>query len=149
MHRFLSLMLCILLMTACGTHANSIVETSANTVDEGLIKKGIALYQENYCGLCHTLTIANTRGTFGPSHNDAVESATRILKSDRYLGEATSPSEYIKESILYPDLFYTPGFEATHHHMPSFAHLPKADVEAIVYMLVYQNFYGYSDQIEE
>lgn len=144
MYRFLILFLFVCLMTACGKHEKSILPTKS--ADQNLIARGIEVYRENYCGLCHTLAIANTHGTFGPSHNDAVESATKILDSDRYMGEATSPIEYIEESILHPDLFYTPGFEATHHHMPSFAHLPEAEVKAMLYMLVYQNFYRYSDQ---
>lgn len=146
MHRILSLMLCILMLTACGTHVTSIVETTVNTVDKDLIVQGVDIYRENYCGLCHTFTIARTRGTFGPSHDTVMEAAPRILASDAYTGKATSPAEYIYESILQPNLFYTPGFEATHHHMPSYVHLPEADVDAIVYMLVYQKFYRYSDQ---
>ncbi len=148
MHRLLILILCTVLLTACGKHITSVVGVTDNTVDEALFTQGIEVYRENYCGLCHTLTIANTRGTFGPSHDDAVESAGRLLESGRYMGEAKSPIEYIEESILYPALFYTPGFEATYHHMPSFSHLPATDVEAMVYILVYQSLY-IADEVKD
>jgi len=98
MHRLLILILCTVLLTACGKHITSVVGVTDNTVDEVLFTQGIEVYRENYCGLCHTLTIANTRGTFGPSHDDAVESAGRLLESGRYMGRQNLPSNTSKRA---------------------------------------------------
>lgn len=91
MHRILSLMLCILMLTACGTHVTSIVETTVNTVDKDLIVQGVDIYRENYCGLCHTLTIARTRGTFGPSHDTVMEAANEYWHPTHIQGRQHLP----------------------------------------------------------
>ncbi|MCA9886050.1 MAG: hypothetical protein KC615_21960 [Anaerolineae bacterium] len=131
--------LCILLVTGCGTQAlPHYSQSTVEAVDTDLIDYGIQVYRRNYCGSCHTLTLASTRGTFGPNHDQEGTHATGIIASDSYLGEADNASEYIRESIVQPNAFYAPGYEATNHHMPSFAHLPDADIDAIVYLLVNQ-----------
>lgn len=106
--------------------------------DPTLIAEGIRIYRANYCGTCHILSAANTRGTFGPEHDSAGLLAERYLALDSYKGTATTAAEYLRESILNPGVFYTPGYEATSHHMPAFGHLPEADIDALVYMLLHQ-----------
>jgi hypothetical protein len=64
--------------------------------------------------------------------------AEKHLALDSYSGEATSVEEYLRESILNPTIFYTPGYEATNHHMPAFTHLPDADIDAMIYLLMQQ-----------
>lgn len=136
---FWSLILLIVLVAGCGTPAEPhYAHPSEETVDTALIDYGVQVYRRNYCGSCHTLTLANTRGTFGPNHDQEGTHATEIIASGSYLGDAESASSYIRESIVQPDAFYAPGYEATNHHMPSFAHLPDADIDAIVYLLANQ-----------
>lgn len=132
-----ALSLLIVLIAACGTIATplEIVETT----DAALVAHGVEVYRENYCGSCHTLSIAHTRGTFGPAHDDAVMAASEYITLNTYNGSAITATDYIRESILEPSVFYTPGYEATNHHMPAFTHLPESDIEAMVYMLVHQN----------
>lgn len=108
-------------------------------VDLVLVEHGIEVYRANYCGSCHTLTVANTRGMFGPNHDSIVEDVMSIIRSEAYVGEATTIEAYIYESIVEPAIFYTPGYEASNHHMPAFAHLPDGDVDAMVYMLINQD----------
>ena len=136
MYRLITLFILALLMAACGTIAVPV--EVIHPVDEALIERGIAVYRTNYCGSCHTLTIANTRGTFGPNHDHVLTSAATNITLETYTGEAQTPIEYIRESLLNPAVFYTPGFEATNHHMPAFTHLPPEDIEAMVYMLSHQ-----------
>jgi len=142
MHRLLVailLFLCTVLMTACGTiaEAGASVHTLA-AVDTAKIERGIEVYRANYCGACHTLDAANTRGTFGPDHNQAHALAITNLSLDTYTGDAATVEDYLHESIVAPTVFYTPGYEATNHHMPAFGHLPDDDIAALVYLLAQQ-----------
>lgn len=121
-----------LLLAACRPIVNSELLEHFDTI---LVSRGIEVYRENYCGSCHTLAVANTRGTFGPNHDAAATIAAEHLSSPNYPGNASTVPAYIRESILNPALFYTPGYEATNHHMPAFTHLTPAEIEAMVYML--------------
>jgi len=106
--------------------------------DPQRIEAGRQIYLNQYCGTCHQLDVANTRGNFGPEHNQAALHAEQWLIDSRYSGSATTVEEYLRESILEPQVFYTPGYENTNHHMPAFTHLPYEDVEAMVYLLAHQ-----------
>lgn len=125
---------------ACGTVAQPVEPVQPeSTPDSALIEYGIEVYRTNYCGSCHALTVANTHGTFGPSHDDAATRAGEYISLSHYRGEATTATEYIRESILNPMAFYTPGYESTNHHMPAFTHLPDEDIDAMVYLLMQQH----------
>lgn len=113
-------------------------QAEATPIDPALIARGVEVYRSNYCGTCHTLTVANTRGTFGPAHDDAGLAAAYHLAMASYRGDATTSTEYIRESLLDPGLFYTPGYESTNHHMPAFGHLPPEDIDALVALLASQ-----------
>lgn len=128
-----------LVLVGCGTVASSTIPESAPpTIDTTLIDQGIAVYRRQYCGICHTLSVANTRGTFGPDHDTAGLNAAQTIENGAYAGEANNAAAYIRESILDPQMYYTLGYEVTNHHMPSFSHLPREDVDALVYLLVNQ-----------
>lgn len=107
-------------------------------LDEALMARGIEVYRANYCGACHTLNDAGARGTFGPSHDREGISAAETIALSSYTGSAITSAGYIRESIVDPSAFYSPGFEATNHHMPAFSHLTEADLDALVYLLVNQ-----------
>lgn len=99
---------------------------------------GIAIYRANYCGVCHELPAAGTRGTFGPTHANMGATAAARLQDPAYGGQATTPAEYITESILQPSAFIVPGYATSAHPMPSFGHLEQADIAALVDMLLAQ-----------
>ncbi|MGJ3240718.1 MAG: hypothetical protein ACFE0Q_18560 [Anaerolineae bacterium] len=115
------------------------------TIDQHLLITGIDVYRSNYCGSCHTLTIANTRGIFGPNHDNIREDADAIINSETYVGRASTIEAYIYESIIEPDAFYTPGYESSNHHMPAFDHLSEEDLNAMVYMLSNQDAFEVSE----
>lgn len=121
-----------------GVFETASVPSDPAPADPAVIARGVEIYRANYCGTCHTLTIANTRGTFGPAHDDEGLAAARHLAASGYNGAATTPAEYIRESLLDPGVFYTPGYESTSHHMPVFTHLPPEDIDALVVMLASQ-----------
>ena len=119
--------------------------TEKSPVDQEQISDGIAIYRRNYCGSCHTLSIANTRGIFAPNHDNLVVDSHNYLASETYTGIASTIEAYIRESIVDPTIFYTPGYASSNHHMPSFRHLPEEDINALVYMLGHQASYTGED----
>lgn len=127
--------LLLLVLSACGTIARPDAQP---IVDHHMIDVGIEIYRSNYCGTCHTLTIANTHGTFGPVHDQLVDHATNYITLDSYSGAATTLADYVRESIINPTIYSTPGFEASNHRMPAFTNLSETDVDALVYLLLNQ-----------
>ena len=107
---------------------------SRNTEEQ--VKRGLEVYKQLYCGLCHQLDAAGTAGTFGPTHNGMDIIATQRLQEPQYTGKATTAAEYIHESIVDPKAFTVPGYEHTQHHMPIYNYLSETDVDALVQMLL-------------
>lgn len=99
---------------------------------------GREVYLKNYCGICHTLTAAGTRGAFGPTHNGVATTARQRLADPAYPGKAKTVVQYLRESIVEPAVYAAPGYAYTSHPMPAYGHLPKADVDALVYFLLQQ-----------
>lgn len=105
---------------------------------EELVSRGLEVYREQYCGICHQLDAADTAGRFGPAHNDIGAIADQRIQAPGYAGSATSAEEYIRESLLDPTAYIVPGYELTSHHMPAYAHLEEGDIDALVQMLLHQ-----------
>lgn|GEM_PF-2082071 len=103
-----------------------------------LAARGMSVYKEQYCGICHVLDSAGTRGIFGPSHNDMRELATARLEDPAYGGAATDVYAYLYESIIEPDVFYVEGHVLSTHPMPSYQHIPEEDLEALIVFLADQ-----------
>jgi mono/diheme cytochrome c family protein len=106
--------------------------------DPVLLAAGLAVYRAQYCGVCHTLDAAETRGTFGPVHNGMGVTANERIHDESYHGTATTATDYIRESIVDPQLYIVPGYAATSHRMPVYAHLDSASLDALVAFLVAQ-----------
>lgn len=102
------------------------------------LAEGLRVYRAQYCGVCHQLRAAETTGQFGPSHDRMAWIAQTRLLNAAYTGSASTPSEYLSESILTPDAYIVEGYESSSHHMPSYAHLPPGDIEVLVYLLAHQ-----------
>jgi LysM repeat protein/mono/diheme cytochrome c family protein len=103
-----------------------------------LAARGLSVYKEQYCGICHVLDSAGTRGIFGPSHNDMSELAASRLEDPAYRGAATDVYAYLYESIIEPEAFYVEGFALSLHRMPSYQHIPEEDLEALIVFLADQ-----------
>ena len=103
-----------------------------------LAARGLSVYKEQYCGICHVLDSAGTRGIFGPSHNDMNELAVSRLEDPAYFGAATDVYAYLYESIIEPEVFYVEGFALSPHRMPSYQHIPEEDLEALIVFLADQ-----------
>ena len=86
---------------------------------------GAAVFKNNPCGSCHTLTAAGATGKIGPD----------LDKLPQYAQEAGQPLEqFVHTSIVDPNAYIQP-----HYHpniMPPFDNLPKAQLDALVQYLI-------------
>ncbi len=105
---------------------------------EDLVALGMKVYQERYCGLCHQLGAAGTGGVFGPTHDGMGVTASARLQDPAYGGEATTPAEYVRESLVRPQAYVVPGYEITSHPMPGYDFLSEQEILALVEMLLAQ-----------
>jgi hypothetical protein len=64
--------------------------------------------------------------------------AEQRIQNPNYTGTATTAAEYIRESLLDPQVYLAEGYEQSRHHMPAFTHLSEAEVNALVALLLQQ-----------
>lgn len=86
---------------------------------------GAAVFKNQPCGSCHTLTAAGTTAKVGPD----------LDKLPQWATEAKQPlDQFIRTSIVNPNAYVQPGFQK--NVMPPFATLPKAQLDALVQYLI-------------
>jgi copper-containing nitrite reductase len=69
----------------------------------------IAAFQKGACGSCHTIAgIPGAVGVVGPKLDDINAMSEEMIKDAAYKGHATNAEEYIRESIMDPNLFLAP-----------------------------------------
>jgi cytochrome c2 len=128
-------------MTASDVSSTTVANTSsepAAPADPALVAAGLQAYHNLYCGVCHTLDAADTHGTFGPPHNGIGTIAATRLTDGSYHGAAKSPADYLRESIIDPQVFTAPGYVTTSHRMPNYSYLDSATIDALVAFLLQQ-----------
>lgn len=113
--------------------------TSVPMYPPAWVARGEEVYRQNYCGTCHELASIGAGGIFGPSHNRMAVVAAARIQEPGYTGKATTAAEYIRESIIEPDLSLVADYRVTAHRMPSYRHLPLDDLEALVAFLMAQD----------
>jgi cytochrome c oxidase subunit 2 len=87
---------------------------------------GLAVFNNNGCGSCHTFKPANATGKVGPDLDDLKASADKAGKPEE---------EFVRESIVDPDAYIAPGYPP--NVMPkTFGTLPKSQLDALVQYLV-------------
>jgi cytochrome c oxidase subunit II len=87
---------------------------------------GLAVFNNNGCGGCHTFKPANAKGTVGPDLDDLPASAKKAGKP---------LEQFVRESIVDPDAYIAPGYPP--NVMPkTFGTLPKSQLDALVQYLV-------------
>ena len=81
---------------------------------------GKAVFAANGCGSCHTFKPAGSSAKIGPD----------LDKLPQYAKQAKQPLDaFVHESIVDPKKYVQPGFQPI---MPSFASLPKAQLDTLV-----------------
>ena len=103
---------------------------------EEIQEAGRAIYLQQQCGICHTLTKAGTHGTFGPTHDNLETTAAERILDPRYRGTATTPAEYVRESILQPGIFYVEGYQITRFRMPMYTNLSEEELNDLITFLL-------------
>jgi cytochrome c oxidase subunit 2 len=86
---------------------------------------GAAVFKNNPCGSCHTLSAAGTTGKVGPD----------LDKLPQYAAQAHQPlPQFIHDSIVDPNKYVQPGYHP--NIMPPFSSLPKDQLDALVQYLI-------------
>jgi cytochrome c oxidase subunit 2 len=86
---------------------------------------GAAVFKNNPCGSCHTLTAAGATAKVGPD----------LDKLPQWATQAKQPLEsFIRTSITDPNAYVQPGYQK--NVMPPFSSLPKAQLDALVQYLI-------------
>jgi nitric oxide reductase subunit C len=102
------------------------------------VAQGLAVYRAQYCGLCHELSSADIGGLLGPTHDGVGSVAAERIQAPGYRGSATTAAEYLRESIVAPQAYFVPGYEASSQPMPAYSHLSEEEVLALVQLLLAQ-----------
>ncbi len=91
------------------------------------LAQGKAVFANNGCAACHTLSAAGATGTVGPNLDH--------LAADAKTANRGSLAQYVQESIVSPNAYIRPGYPSG--VMPTtFAQLPKPQLDALVLFLV-------------
>jgi mono/diheme cytochrome c family protein len=116
-------------------------EATAATItgkQESPVITGVEVYRAQYCGVCHTLDAAETRGPFGPTHNRIGTIAAERIADPGYTGNATTAEEYIRESIIDPAVYIVPGSALGRYRMGAYTMLSETELDALVQFLLEQ-----------
>jgi cytochrome c oxidase subunit 2 len=88
---------------------------------------GKAVFANNGCGACHTLTAAGTKGSIGPN----------LDKLPAYAAQAKQPLEpFVRQSIVNPNAYIQPGFPKNVMPQTFGSSLSKAQLDALVQYLI-------------
>jgi len=97
---------------------------------------GLTLYKELYCGICHAFDAADTQGIFGPPHDNFSAIAQERILEAGYSGGAITVAEYVRESIVAPEVYLIDGFAGSRYVMPPYTHLSADELDALVAFLL-------------
>lgn len=102
---------------------------------EAQVQRGLEVYAANYCGTCHTLAAADAHGQFGPSHDHLRAAIEAHLRDPGYRGRAESVADFLRESLLEPEVYRDPAYAGSRYLMPAYTDLSDADLDALVALL--------------
>ncbi len=102
--------------------------------DGGALIKEMLLEQTPGCATCHSLEPGVT--LVGPSLAGVAQRAETVLQDPAYTGSAVTSADYLRESILYPNVYVPEGFVKGTMYQDYSDHLSEEQVKALVdYML--------------
>ncbi len=101
------------------------IKGQQGAVSTGGATGGKAVFLANPCGSCHTFKPAGSSANVGPD----------LDKLPQYARQAGQPLEsFVRTSIVNPNAYIQPGYHP--NIMPSFATLPKSQLDALVAFLI-------------
>ncbi len=71
-------------------------------------------------------------------HRQSATDAATYIADEDYTGDATTVDDYIRESIVNPKAYFTPGYAVSNHAMPAYTNLTEEQLDAVVYMQAQQ-----------
>jgi cytochrome c2 len=92
--------------TATATHAPTVTPSTL-----GNAANGAKLFSQPKieCDSCHDVTQPFPGGEYAPNLGNIATEAERVIKSPDYTGQAKTVAEYLRESILTPNVYIVPG----------------------------------------
>ena len=99
------------------------------------LARGRQIFQEQGCAACHTLKDANANGKAGPDLDGIATNAENIVKDPGYKGKAQNGADYIHESIVDPNAYVVPGFQANMMPQDLGKRLSPDDLNALIQYL--------------
>jgi hypothetical protein len=123
--------------------ATPAAQADSSTQDE--IARGAKLFHVYLCDSCHYTGLPYPGGLYAPNLGNISQEAERIIHSPEYKGKATNAAEYIRESILEPNVYIVPGKDyldkpGVSAMYQNFAQeMPESDLDAIVAYLLSLN----------
>jgi nitrite reductase (NO-forming)/hydroxylamine reductase len=93
-----------LFISACASSGAD--EAAGNTAGN---QTAVAALQKSGCTACHVIPgVPGAVGNIGPDLSEMRTVAEEYIQSDAYTGHATTVDEYVRESILEPNIFIVP-----------------------------------------
>lgn len=119
----------ILVLAACSPG-----EQGANPQDGETLFQEMVINQAPGCVTCHSLQPGVK--LVGPSLADATAQAEAALNSPDYTGEATTPAEFLRESIVNPDAYVPEGYISGTMYADYGQKLNNTQIDALVSYLL-------------
>jgi cytochrome c oxidase subunit 2 len=116
-----------------GAQANPSIAGGGQAADP--MAKGREVFLLQGCNSCHALKDANANGSVGPNLNDIGAKAESTIKDPGYTGQAETAEDFIKESIVAPNVYIAPGFPANVMPQDFGKQLSPDDLNALVQYL--------------
>lgn len=80
-----------------------------NAVGKGEPARGEQLFHFYTCDSCHDVSQPAPGGFYAPNLGNISVEAERIIQLPEYKGKAKNAADYIRESVLSPNIFIVPG----------------------------------------
>lgn len=124
--------LALLLLAGCSSQGQV---TASPLSGETLFQESM-INQAPGCVTCHSMQPGVK--LVGPSLADATTQAEAALNSPDYTGAATTPAEFIRESIIKPDVYVPEGYISGTMYQDYGQQLDTTQIEALVSYLLAQ-----------
>lgn len=100
------------LITACPGGSGATPPPAETPAVTGDPENGRQLYIAQGCGGCHTIEgVEGATGQVCPVHTNVATTAGQVIQQPDYTGQAGTAAEYIRESIVNPNVYIAEGYQ--------------------------------------